>query len=62
MELIPVPPVAVVYHNKFEPVAVKGAATEAWQMVIGLVDGAAGIPLMVTTTGILTLSPQGAVV
>ena len=30
------PPVAVVYHNKFVPVAVSGTAVCPWQYVIGV--------------------------
>ena len=34
---LPVPPVAVVYHNRFVPVAVSGTAVEFWQYVTGVV-------------------------
>ena len=46
---LPVPPVAAVYHNKFDPVAVKAVAVAFWQYVTGVVTaGAKGDGVMVT--------------
>jgi hypothetical protein len=54
---LPVPPVAVVYHNKFVPDAVNATAVAFWQYVIGVTTtGAAGIAFMVTTIAALGLS------
>ena len=56
---LPVPPVAVVYHNNAVPVAVNGTAAAPWQYVTGVVTpGAAGIAFTVTTIDDLGLSPQ----
>ena len=53
----PVPPVAVVYHNKPLPVAVSGEAVWFWQSCTGVfTTGAAGMGLTVTVTGTLALS------
>ena len=40
---LPVPPVAVVYHNNAVPVAVNGAAAAPWQYVTGVVPVGAGV-------------------
>jgi hypothetical protein len=54
---VPVPPVAVVYHNKFVPVAVSAIAVAAWQYATGDVTiGAAGVALIVTVIAALGLS------
>ena len=54
---LPVPPVAVVYHNNAVPVAVNGTAAAPWQYVTGVVTpGAAGIAFTVTTIDDLGLS------
>ena len=54
---LPVPPVAAVYHNKFDPVAVKTAAAAFWQYVTGVVTvGAAGVA--VTVTAMAALGPS----
>ena len=46
---LPVPPVAVVYHNRFVPVAVSGTAVAFWQYVTGVVTvGARGAAVTVT--------------
>ena len=46
---LPVPPVAVVYHNRFVPVAVSGTAVAFWQYVTGVVTvGARGAAFTVT--------------
>jgi hypothetical protein len=51
---LPVPPVAVVYHNKPVPVAVIGTAVSFWQYVTGVVTtGASGKVLTVTTISAL---------
>ena len=56
---LPVPPVAVVYQSKPVPVAVRAVAVEFWQYVTGLVTvGNAGVVMIVTIKGVLTLSPQ----
>ena len=36
--VLPVPPVATVYHNKLEPVAVSAVAVAFWQYVIVVDD------------------------
>ena len=54
---LPVPPVAVVYHNNPVPVAVSGTAVAFWQYVTGVVTpGASGIVFTVTTISVLGLS------
>jgi hypothetical protein len=54
--VLPVPPVAVVYHNKPVPVAVSAAAVVPWQYVTGVVTaGAAGKEFTVTATCELTV-------
>ena len=59
---LPVPPVATVYHNRFEPVAVKAVAVALWQYVTGLVTvGAAGVGVTSTTIASLKLSQPEAV-
>ena len=46
---LPVPPVAVVYHNNAVPVAVNGTAAAPWQYVTGVVTpGADGVAIIVT--------------
>ena len=53
---LPVPPVAVVYHNSPVPVAVRGAAVVPWQYVTGVVTaGASGKAFTVTATCELTV-------
>jgi hypothetical protein len=48
---LPVPPVAVVYHNNPVPVAVRGTAVAFWQYVTGVVTpGASGAAFTVTLT------------
>jgi hypothetical protein len=55
--VLPVPPVAVVYHNNPVPVAVSGAAVAPWQYATGVVTaGAIGNAFTVTTICILGLS------
>ena len=47
--LLAVPPVAVVYHNKFVPVADSGVAVAFWQKVTDeTTTGAAGSAVTVT--------------
>jgi hypothetical protein len=54
---LPVPPVAVVYHNNPDPVAVRGAAVSFWQYVTGVVTpGATGSAFTVTVTCELTVA------
>ena len=54
---LPVPPVATVYHNRLEPVAVKAVAVALWQYVTGVVTvGAAGVGVTSTTIAALELS------
>jgi hypothetical protein len=54
---LPVPPVAVVYHNSPVPVAVRGAAVAVWQYVTGVVTaGASDDAFTVTTISALGLS------
>jgi hypothetical protein len=54
---LPVPPVAVVYHNSPVPVAVREAAVSSWQYVTGVVTaGASGKAFTVTTISALGLS------
>ena len=53
---LPVPPVAVVYHNNPVPVAVSGAAVSFWQYVTGVTTGASGKAFTVTTISALGLS------
>jgi hypothetical protein len=54
---LPVPPVAVVYHNNPVPVAVSGAAVAPWQYVTGVViAGTSGNEFTVTTISVLGLS------
>jgi hypothetical protein len=49
--VLPVPPVAVVYHNRFVPVAVSGTDVAFWQYVTGVVTtGASGTAFTVTLT------------
>ena len=51
---LPVPPVAVVYHNRFVPVAVSGIAVAFWQYVTGVVTpGTGGNEFTVTTISAL---------
>ena len=51
---LPVPPVAVVYHNNPVPVAVRGTAVSFWQYATGVVTaGARGNALTVTTISAL---------
>ena len=51
---LPVPPVAVVYHNKPVPVAVSGVAVDPWQYVAGVVTaGARGEAPTITTISAL---------
>jgi hypothetical protein len=51
---LPVPPVAVVYHNSPVPVAVREAAVSSWQYVTGVVTaGASGKAFTVTTISAL---------
>src|SRR5664280_2095520 len=53
---LPVPPVAVVYHNSPVPVAVRGEAVAPWQYVTGVVTaGARGKAFTVTETCELTI-------
>ena len=48
--VLPVPPVAVVYHLRFVPVAAKGCAIIFWQTdIAGVTAGAAGSPVIFTT-------------
>lgn len=47
----PVPPVAVVYHNRLVPVAASGAAVAPWQRLTGAAVGASGRGVMVTVIG-----------
>ena len=55
--VLPVPPVAVVYHNKLVPVAVSAVATAFWQYVTGVVTVGAGVDAVtLTTIGVLGLS------
>jgi hypothetical protein len=55
--VLPVPPVAVVYHNSPVPVAVSGAAVSFWQYVTGDVTaGAIGKAFTVTVTCELTVA------
>ena len=57
--VLPVPPVAVVYHNNAVPVAVNGAAAAPWQYVTGVVPvGAGGIGFTMTIISARGLSPQ----
>ena len=57
--VLPVPPVAVVYHSRFVPVAVSGVVTAFWQYVTGVLTvGAAGAA--VTVTAIKALGPSHA--
>jgi hypothetical protein len=54
---LPVPPVAVVYHNNAVPVAVSGEAVAFWQYVTGVViAGVRGKAFTVTTISALGLS------
>jgi hypothetical protein len=54
---LPVPPVAVVYHNRPVPVAVREAAVSFWQYVTGVVtEGAGGKAFTVTVISALGLS------
>ena len=54
---LPVPPVAVVYHNSPVPVAVREADIAPWQYVTGVVtEGAGGKAFTVTTISALGLS------
>jgi hypothetical protein len=53
---LPVPPVAVVYHNSPVPVAVREAAVSSWQYVTGVTEGAGGKAFTVTTISSLGLS------
>jgi hypothetical protein len=54
---LPVPPVAVVYHNSPVPVAISGAAVVPWQYVTGVVTaGASGMAFTVTVTCELTVA------
>jgi hypothetical protein len=51
---LPVPPVAVVYHKRAVPVAVRGTAVSFWQYVTGVVtEGATGKLFTVTTISAL---------
>ena len=53
----PVPPVAVVYHNKFVPVAERPVAKDPWHKLIGEVAiGAAGGVITFTIICALGLS------
>jgi hypothetical protein len=55
----PVPPVAAVYHSKFDPLAVKATAVLPWQTGAGLeTPGAAGIAFTFTTIAARGPSPQ----
>ena len=54
----PAPPVAAVYHNKPEPVAVNAEAVAFWQYEIGAVVGAAGAAFTFTTIAARGLSGQ----
>ena len=55
--VLPVPPLAAVYHFKEVPVAVKADALVFWQQLTGLVTvGAVGKALTVTTMLALGLS------
>jgi hypothetical protein len=53
---LPVPPVAVVYHKRPVPVAVREAAVSFWQYVTGVTAGASGKAFTVTTISALGLS------
>jgi hypothetical protein len=53
---LPVPPVAVVYHNSPVPVAVSEAAVSFWQYCTGVTAGASGKAFTVTTNSALGLS------
>ena len=54
---LPVPPVAAVYHNKFDPVAVNAEAVAFLQYVTGVVTvGADGVA--VTVTAMAALGPS----
>jgi hypothetical protein len=51
--VLPVPPVADVYHNKLVPVAVNGTAVTFVQYDTGDVTvGNAGVPVTVTINGV----------
>ena len=51
---VPTPPVAVVYHNKFVPVAINGIATSFWQYNTGVTTiGASGVLFTVTVMAAL---------
>jgi hypothetical protein len=52
----PVPPVAVVYHFRSLPLAVRSEGVAPWQYVTSVTAGAAGIALTVTDTAVLALS------
>jgi hypothetical protein len=52
--VLPVPPVAVVYHKRPVPVAVRGVAVAFWQYATGDVTvGASGKEFTVTTISAL---------
>jgi hypothetical protein len=53
---LPVPPVAVVYHNSPVPVAVREAAVSFWQYVTGVTAGAGGKAFTATIISALGLS------
>jgi hypothetical protein len=55
--VLPVPPVAVVYHNSPVPVAVRALAVSFWQYVTSVVTaGASGVAFTVTVTCELTVA------
>ena len=55
--VLPVPPVATVYHKRLVPVAVSAVAVAFWQYVTGLAAvGAAGIAFTFTVIAALGLS------
>ena len=60
---VPVPPLEVLYHNKFVPVAVRAVAVAPRQYVTCVITvGAAGAAITCTFIVALGLSPQPPVV
>jgi hypothetical protein len=49
---LPVPPVEVVYHNKFVPVAVNAVAVAPWHYTTGETVGAEGVAFTVRVAGV----------
>ena len=61
--VLPVPPVAAVYHFKLEPDAVKILAVVFWQCKTGVdTEGGESVVFIVTTTTVLALSQPFALV